>query len=125
MSPSVLYTMSCLTVSQLSGLSCLLQTDLLLQVPVPVNIIPVGPWRNPETEKLCLLCPQSYKMVPGVTGVILIILRNSDFIEVVVVTDNIAAAQVAVVLVSLQTLPARVGHVTEGIGPARWVSYSE
>ena len=63
--------------------------------------------------------------VPGVTGVVLIILSYSDFIDVVVVAHGIAAAQVAVVLVSLQTLPARVGHVTEGIGPTRRVSCSE
>ena len=64
-------------------------------------------------------------MVPRVTGVVLIILRNSDFIDVVVVAvaHNIAAAQVAVVLVvSLQTLPPRVGDVTEGISAAGWVA---
>ena len=64
-------------------------------------------------------------MLPGVTGVVLIVLSNSNFINVGVVTvaHNIAAAQVAVVLVSLQTFPPRVGDVTEGISPAGRVAW--
>ena len=61
-------------------------------------------------------------MVPRVTGVVLVILSNSDFVDVVEVTNNIAAAQVAVVLLPLHTLPPRVGDVTEGISPAGWVA---
>ena len=65
-------------------------------------------------------------MLPGVTGgVVLIILSNSDLIDVVEVIHNIAAAQVAVVLLSLLSLPPSVGHVTEGISPTGRVACSE
>ena len=64
--------------------------------------------------------------LPGVTGVVLIILSYSDLIDVGVITHSIVAAQVALVLVSVQAaLRPRVGHVTEGIGPAGRVACSE
>ena len=53
------------------------------------------------------------------------ILSNSDLIDVGVVTHEVAAAQVAVVLLSLQTLPPGVGDVTEGISPAGRLAWPE